>query len=210
MGLLAEGFESALMACSLIVLLPGLAAALAARRTAVPTLATYGAALTGLSWLRFSDRGGDFPALVIALALAAGLGLLVAPRLLARRAGETAADAGPTGADYASLGGGFLAGVGAAELWRPCVGLEFGQVLNALPDRGITGLGQMAVYLVGVLAPLIGVGAALTLVPERHRRRAEPWLAAIGGVALGALALATAVGLHDDLVGQLFEWSIES
>ncbi|MEL6986075.1 MAG: hypothetical protein AAFO29_26840, partial [Actinomycetota bacterium] len=108
------------------------------------------------------------------------------------------------------VGGGLLAGAASAELWRPCVGLEFGQVLNSLPDRGLSGLGLMAVYLLGVLSPLAAVGALHHLVPEQHREWAEPWMAGVGALALGALALATAVGLHDDLVGKLFEWSLDS
>ncbi len=113
-----------------------------------------------------------------------------------------------SGLELSSIGGGLLAGGASAELWRPCVGLEFGQVLNSLPDRGPSGFGLMAVYLLGVLSPLLALGAIHHLVPERIRERAEPWLAVVGTVALGALALATAVGLHDDLVGKLFEWSL--
>ncbi len=196
MDLLAEGFESALMACSLIVLIPGVATALAARRAAVPALAAFSVAVLTASWLRFSDRVGGLEPIPIAVLLAAATAVLVVPRLSRR--------------ELSGLGGGLLAGVGAAELWRPCVGFEFGQVLNSLPGRGPSGFALLAVYLLGLLSPLVAVGAAHHLLPDRQRRRAEPWLAGAGGVVLGALALATAVGLHDDLVGKLFEWSLES
>ena len=196
MDLLAEGVESALMACSLIVLAPGVATALAARRAAVPALVAFSMAVLGSSWLRFSDRGGGLQPVLIAVILAAAVAVLLLPRSSRR--------------EIAGVGGGLLAGVGAAELWRPCVGFEFGQVLNGLPDRGIPGVALLAVYLLGVLSPLLALGAVHHLVPERHRELAEPWLAGVGAAALGALALATAFGLHDDLVGKLFEWSVES
>jgi cytochrome c biogenesis protein CcdA len=195
MDLLAEGFESALMACSLIILAPGVATALAARRAAIPALGAFSLAVLAASWLRFSDRGGGLDPLLIAIVLGAAVGAFAIPRLSHHEA--------------SAVGGGLLAGTASAELWRPCVGFEFGQVLNSLPDRGPSGFGQMAVYLVGVLSPLLALGAVHHLVPEHLRDRAEPWLGPVGALALGALALATALGLHDDLVGKLFEWSIE-
>lgn len=195
MDLLAEGFESALMACSLIILAPGVATALAARRAAVPALGSFSLAVLVASWLRFSDRGGGLEPILIAIVLAGAVATFAVPRLSRR--------------ELSAVGGGLLAGGASAELWRPCVGFEFGQVLNSLPGRGPSGLGLMALYLLGVLSPLLAVGAIHHLVPARYREPAEPWLAAIGAAALGALALATAFGLHDDLVGKLFEWSIE-
>lgn len=194
-ALLGEGFESALMACSLIVILPGLATAMAARAAAIPALSAYGFAVLALSWLRFSDRGGGFEPLLIAVALAATIVLLLVPQL--------------NRTDLAAIGGGLLAGGAAAELWRPCVGFEFGEVLNSLPDRGPEGFGLMAVYLAGVLSPLVAFGAVHHLVPDRILERIEPVWAVGGAVLIGLLSLATAVGLHDELVGQLFRWSLE-
>jgi len=194
MDLLGEGFESALMACSLIILAPGVATALAARRAAIPALGAFSLAVLAASWLRFSDRGGGLEPILIAIVLAGAVAVFAIPRL--------------SGHELSAVGGGLLAGAASAELWRPCVGFEFGQILNSLPDRGPSGFGLMAVYLLGVLSPLLALGAIHHLVPERFRERAEPALAAVGAVALGALALATAFGLHDDLVGKLFEWSL--
>ncbi|MEM7274469.1 MAG: hypothetical protein AAF547_15395 [Actinomycetota bacterium] len=195
MALLGEGFESALMACSLIILLPGLATAMAARAAAIPALAYYSAAVLALSWLRFSDRGGGFAPLLIAAALAATVAVLFIPKL--------------NRSDLSAIGGGLLAGGAAAELWRPCVGFEFGAVLNSLPERGLSGLWLMAVYLFGVLSPLVAIGAIHHLTPDRILERVEPWWAIVGATGLGLLSLATAAGLHDELVGKLFEWSLE-
>lgn len=135
--LLAEGFESALLACSLIILIPGAAVGLTARAAAVPALVAFSAGLLGLSWLRFSDRGGGYSNLAIAAVLMLATILLLVPFI--------------SRADLAALPAGLLAGGAAAELWLPCVGSEFGVLLNELPERNLSGLGLMAVYLIGTL-----------------------------------------------------------
>lgn len=194
-SLLAEGFESALLTCSLILLVPGAAVGLAARRSAVPALASFAIGVIGFSWLRFADRGGGYPPLLIATAL-----LVVTVVLLLPFIGRS---------DAAAVPAGFVGGAVAAELWRPCVGSEFGQLLNELPERGASGLGLMTVFVVGTLSPLAVVGAVHHLVPDKVMGRIEPALAALGGMVLGLLAIATALGFHDELVGQLFEWSVD-
>lgn len=200
LSLLGEGFESALLTCSLILLIPGAAVGLSARRgAAVPAMAAFAVGVLGLSWIRFSARGGGFSNLVVAAALGLAVAILVVP--LIRRSGKASAS---------SVAAGLLAGAAAAELWRPCVGEHFGQLLNGLPDRGLSGLGLMTVYLIGTLSPLVVVGALHYLVPESWRVRVEPLAAAVGGLLLGALALATAVGLHEALVSQLFLWSVDN
>lgn len=193
-ALLAEGFESALLACSLILLLPGAAVGLTARDAAIPAMAAFATGALALSWLRFSDRGGDWSPLWIAVALMAGTILLLVP-LISRL-------------DLVALPAGALAGAASAELWRPCVGAEYGQLLNELPSRGYSGLGLQALYLVGVLSPLLVLGAAHHLIPDWVRDKVHPVWAVVGGTALTLLSVATAIGLHDELVSKLFEWSL--
>lgn len=197
LSLFGEGFEAALLTCSLILLIPGAAVALTARSLAIPAMFSFAVGVVGLSWLRFSDRGGGYSNLLIAFALLLATGVLLLPFI-------TKTD------DLAVLPAGFFAGAAAAELWRPCVGSEFGQLLNDLPNRGISGLGLMGIYIVGTLSPLVILGALQHLVPESVREKLEPVVAVIGGVLLVLLALATAVGLHEDLVGKLFEWSVDN
>lgn len=193
-SLLAEGFESALLACSLILLIPGAAVGLTARSAAIPALASYSVGALGLSWVRFADRGGGYSPLLIATALMLATILLLVP-LISR-------------ADLAAIPAGLLAGGAAAELWRPCVGSEYGQLLNELPDRGYSGLGLQALYLLGVLSPLIVLAAVHHLIPDWVLAKLEPIWAVIAGTSLALLSLATAIGLHDDLVSKLFEWSV--
>lgn len=196
LSLLAEGFESALLACSLIILIPGAAVGLTARAAALPAMAAFSAGLLGLSWIRFSDRGGGYSNLAIAVALMLAMILLLVPFI--------------SRADLAALPAGLLAGGAAAELWRPCVGAEFGALLNELPDRNLSGLGLMAVYLIGTLSPLIVLGAVHHLVPDWILEKLEPAWAVLGGVILSLLALATVFGYHETLVGHLFEWSVDN
>lgn len=193
--LLGEGFEAALLTCSLILLVPGAAVALTARAAALPALASFSVGVLGLSWLRFSDRGGGYSNLMIAAALMLATIALLVPFI--------------SRADLAAIPAGLLAGGAAAELWRPCVGSEFGHLLNELPDRSLSGLGLMTVYLIGTLSPLAVLGAVHSLLPDKILEKLEPAWAVIGGVLLALLALATAVGLHEDLVSKLFEWSID-
>lgn len=196
LALFGEGFEAALLTCSLILLIPGAAVALTARAAAIPALASFSVGVLGLSWLRFSDRGGGYSNLMIAAALMLATIALLVPFI--------------SRADLAALPAGLLAGGAAAELWRPCVGAEFGLLLNELPGRGISGLGLMFIYLIGTLSPLIVLGAVHHLLPERVLEKMEPAWAVIGGVLLTLLALATALGLHEDLVSKLFEWSVDN
>ncbi len=196
LALFGEGFEAALLTCSLILLIPGAAVALTARAAAIPALASFSVGVLGLSWLRFSDRGGGYSNLMIAAALMLATIALLVPFI--------------SRADLAALPAGLLAGGAAAELWRPCVGAEFGLLLNELPGRGISGLGPMFIYLIGTLSPLLVLGAVHHLLPERVLEKMEPAWAVIGGVLLTLLALATALGLHEDLVSKLFEWSVDN
>lgn len=196
LALFGEGFEAALLTCSLILLVPGAAVALTARAAAIPAMAAFSAGVLGLSWLRFSDRGGGYSNLMIATALILATVALLVPFI--------------SRADLAALPAGLLAGGASAELWRPCVGAEFGRVLNELPSRGASGLGLMALYLVGTLSPLVVLGAVHHLIPDSVLEKLEPVWAVVGGVLLTLLALATAVGLHEDLVSKLFEWSVDN
>lgn len=191
-ALVAEGFESALIACSLILLLPGVAVAMAARAAAVPAIAAYSVGVLSLAWLRFSEQGGGNPPLLLAAALLLGTVLLLVPFI-----GRL---------DLAAIPAGLLIGGAAAELWLPCGGPQLGLLLSELPDRGLSGLGWLAVYLAGTLAPLGLLAAIHHLTPDTILERIEPVWAVFGGTVLALLAVATAAGFHDELVNRLVEW----
>ncbi len=192
--LLLEGFESALLPCSLIILIPAAAAAIAARDDLVPALSGFFGAAVLLSWLRFSDRGGDWPIGIAAMALIIAAVLFTVPFIANRSASAAVAGA--------------FSGAAAAQLWEPCVGAEFGSLLNDLPTTGASGLGLMVVFLLGVTSPVIGLVALLKLMPEWILDYAQTALSIVGATVLAVMAVATAAGLHDDVVGQLIRWSV--
>ena len=192
--LVLEGFSAAWLPCSLVVLVPGGAAALAAGEERVPSLIGFMVSASLVSWLRFADRGGDWPLGVVALALGLATAFYFVPIVVSEPAMATVA--------------GILAGGAAAELWEPCVGPEFGQLLNDLPEQGLGGMASLTLYMIGILAPLVGFGAMLRLVPLWIMESIQGALAVIGGAMLVIRGLATAAGLHDEVISKLFQWSL--
>ncbi len=193
-SLLVEGFESAWLPCSLILLVPGAASLLAARFELVPALTGFASSALFLSWIRFSDRGADWPVALAALALIVATVLFVIPPIQSE--------------DVVAAFAGVLAGGASAELWEPCVGAHFGQLLNELPDRGASGFVLLLAYVVGVLSPLAAFAALIALFPQWILDPLRGALSIVGATVLAVMAVATAVGLHDDVVGQLIQWSL--
>jgi cytochrome c biogenesis protein CcdA len=197
--LVLEGLESAWLPCSLILLVPGAAALLASGERVVETLTGFGIAAVALAWARFAERGGDWPVGWSAIALVLATVLLLTPVFTGR---EGAAD------QLRAVTAGALVGVASAELWEPCVGPEFGSLLNDLPGRGLDGAALLLAYVLGVVAPLIVLGALFRVLPARVVDPARPALAALGGVVLMVMAVATASGFHDEVVDRLTRWSL--
>ncbi len=192
--LLVEGFEAAILPCTLILLVPGLAAALTARETAIPALTGFCLAVLMFSWLRFSGAGAGWHPIIAAVALFIAVAMLLSPPI--------------SRLDLVALLGGALVGFAAAELWLPCVGAEFGLLLNELPTQGSSGLVSMAIYLVGALSPLLALGAIHHLTADWFLELVEPPLSIVGAALLVMLAVATAVGFHETMLASLFEWSL--
>lgn len=193
--LLVEGFESAFLPCSFVLLVPGAAALLASRQESTSAFVGFFVGLMALAFLRFSDRGGELPTVLIALMLAVAVVLLAIP--IVRRLNIV------TGA------GGLLVGASAGVLWEPCVGPHFADLVNGLPDRGVpVGVILFTSYVIGVVAPLIALASALYLIPNSTLILIRPVMLVVGCGTLAILALATAAGLSDDVIGKLVELSV--
>ena len=192
--LLAEGFESAQLPCTLVLLVTGVAVGMTARETAIPAMVSFWLSVLVFSWTRFSDRGAGWPALVAAAALVVAVVILFLPPI--RRL------------DLVAIAAGALVGLAAAELWLPCVGEHFGRLLMELPMRGLSGVVLMAVFLAGALSPILALAALHHLVPDWILERVEPLWSIAGGFLLSGLAVATALGYHETILGWLFEWSV--
>ena len=192
--LLAEGFESAQLPCTLILLVTGVAVGLTARETAIPAMASFWISVLVFSWTRFSDRGAGWHAIFAAIALVLAVVILFLPPVRQL--------------DVVAVVAGLLVGFAASELWLPCVGPEFGQLLMELPRRGLSGIAPLAVFLTGALSPIVALAALHHLIPEWILERVEPIWSIVGGFVLAGLAVATAVGYHETIVGWLFQWSV--
>lgn len=193
--LLLEGFESALLPCSFVVLVPGAASVIAARQESNSAFVGFAVGLMALSFGRFSGRVGDVPVMFSAIALAAAVVLLALP--LVRRL------------NIVSGAGGLLAGGAAGLLWVPCVGLEFADLLNTLPDRNpIVGVVLLAAYVAGMIAPLVALAAVLFLIPNPTLILARPVMLVVGCGTLALLAATTAAGFSDEIIGRLVEMSV--
>ena len=110
--------------------------------------------------------------------------------------------------DIVSGFGGALAGAAFASLWAPCPGPALATLIAELPTRSASGLGLLAAYLVGLLAPLFFLTGVLHLIPSPMLFPVRPVMHMVGASVLGLLALLVDVGLHDDLISRLATWSI--
>ena len=195
LDLLIEGFESALLPCSFVVLVPGAAVVIASRQESTSAFVGFFVGLIALSFWRFSGRGDAVSTTLVALMLAAAVVLVAIP--LVRRLNIV------TGA------GGLLVGAAAGVLWEPCVAIHFADLLNGLPDRApVVGVALLAIYVVGVVAPLLAVASVLYLIPNPTLILARPVMLVVGCGTLAIIALATAAGFSDDIIGRLVELSV--
>ncbi len=193
LALFGEGLTSALFPCSLVLAVPGVAVGLAARRFSAAALGTFVLGLLISSWLRFAGIIGVWPSLITGAAfLLSGIVHLVAT---AKRPAAVAAAAS------------FAVGGATGSLWRPCVGDDFGNVLNAMAGSGLSGGFDLGVYIVGVMAPVIALTAAANAVPPAWIERASRPMSWLGGGILVLLGVATMAGLDDQVVNRLFELS---
>ena len=192
LALFSEGVATSVFPCSLVLAVPSLAVAVASRRSSGLAAIAFLIGLLANSWLRFAGIVGVWPSIVT------GTVVLVVAIAVVRR------DIGPPGVVVLSSA---WAGAAAASLWRPCVGVEFGQVLTDLNDAGLRGLIELAIYLSGVLTPIIAVIAALNAMPRRWLDRSDKALRFGGGAVLGILAVGILIGLHERVIDELFRLS---
>lgn len=193
---LTEGIGVITWACTLTALVPGLALVFVARRARLTVALYYTAGATLLAWAQAAGHWW---------VSARGTALVIAGVV----AGATYAAAwrAPGHASPLATGAGIAGGALAGWLWRPCVGEGLGDILNDASTAGPRTLGLMAVYMVGVLLPLLLLAVAPSAVPAVGRVLDRlPF--AIAGAAVGtAYAMALAIGQYDDLIGELYRIS---
>ena len=191
-----EGLRVVTWACTLTVLVPGLALMLVARRCRATVASYYVVGATFLAWAQaaghwwLATRG---VVVVIAGLVAAGT--------------YAAAWKAPGHASPLATGAGLVGGALAGWMWRPCVGERLGDILNDAASDGARTLGLLFVYLLGALLPAILIAVAAYAVPVIGRALDRTPFA-VAGAAIGiAYAITLAIGQYDDLIGELYRIS---
>lgn len=189
-----EAVTDLALPCSLTLVVPGVAAALATRANPLAVaLSTFGA-MTVIGWLRLT---GQVPShLNTWMAVAVGALMLVSFASLSitsTRVGQRAT-------------AGAVIGAAAVSIWTPCVGEELGAILNLGPDDPLGVLLPFAAFVAGV--SLVSVGAALGRIAFEPSARLSRSVSALGTAVGIVVALLLGSGLYSDVVAQLVIWSL--
>lgn len=192
----SEGLSVVTWACTLTVLVPGLALVLVARRARLTVASYYVLGATLLAW-----------------AQAAGYWWIAARGVAAVVAGLVAAGtyvAAWRASGHSSplaTGSGLVGGALAGWMWRPCVGERLGDILNDAATSGPRTLGLTVIYLIGALLPVMLIAVAPYAVPAVGKMLNRRPVAIVGATIGAAYAVTLAIGRYDDLIGELFRIS---
>lgn len=194
MSILIEGLQSALLPCSLVILILGLVTALLARWNAVPALAGFIIMSLFGAWLRFTGTIDQFSNPTITSLILISVVICLVPLVAERPIAATIAGA--------------LIGWASSQLWVPCVGDKFGQLINDLSSSSIGDFITFSFYMLGVISPLIALAAVYFLIPEAPFQKVERLVGFLGGAALVLIAVLILVGEHDRIIGELYRLSL--
>ncbi|MEM8707998.1 MAG: hypothetical protein AAGE98_16155 [Actinomycetota bacterium] len=196
MATFLEGVSAITMACTLVIGLPTLAIALAARGRAALVVVGSVVATALVMWARAAGHwnvaNDGWMVVPIAAAIAGAF-------VFAWRSAHLPA--------AAAVGVGVVAGGIAGWLWQPCVGEQLANILNDADSSPFTTAPLMVVYTAGALLPVILLAALPHAWPtiNGHLTHRNVGLA---GASVGALyALTVVSGQYNDLVGELFRIS---
>ena len=193
MATFLEGVGSIGVACTLAMLVPGVALVLVARKARLTVAMFYLLGATLLTWARAAGHWHvelSGPAVPVAAALAAGAFVLA---YRAKRA-----------ASLLASGSGVVAGALAGWLWRPCVGPKLGDILNNADTEAARTLGLMLVYMAGALLPALLLAVLPHALPGTRRFLDRLPVAILGGAVGAAYAVTLAAGRYDDLIGEFY------
>ena len=193
---LTEGISVITWACTLTVLVPGLALVLVARKARLTVALYY---IAGAAFLAWAQAAGHW------WVSARGAVVVIAGFVAA--ATYVAAWRAPGHSSPYGTGAGVVGGALSGWLWRPCVGERLGDILNDAATDGPRTLGLLAVYMAGVLLPLLLIAVAPYAVPAVGRLADRQPVAIAGALVGAAYAVALAIGKYDDLIGELYRFS---
>ena len=196
MATFLEGVDAITMACTLVIGLPTLFLALAARTRAALIVAGSVVATALMMWARAANHwtlaNDGWMVVPIAFVIAGSFGLAWRADQLPR---------------FGSVGVGVLAGAVAGWLWQPCVGEQLAKILNEADAEPFTTAPLMVVYTAGALLPVILLAAVPHAWPAIAHHLSHRRVGLVGtGVGM-VYALTVISGQYNDLVGELFRIS---
>ena len=191
MSLFAEGIRSSVLACSYSVLLVGLVLVVLRRKDRMGALGMFAGFTILSAWIRAAGISSLLAGRVATVLLVIG-GLALALMVNRRLAGLT---------------GSALMGTFAGSTWQPCVGEELGGVLTLAQDEAGVALLLLAVYLVGVMFPLVAVMAVWSYVPAIRRWMDGRWVAIAAKTVMVVMGVMVLTGHYDTLLSTLARWS---
>jgi cytochrome c biogenesis protein CcdA len=191
-----EGVEAITQACTLVILLPGIALVLIVRQGRLVIALSYTAFAALLMWAQAAQYWSIASRGIIVLPL----GFCIAATFVAAK---TAQETSQARLLAAGVSGGAIAG----WMWLPCVGTQLGEILNNAAVDGARTLVLMVIYTTGALLPMLLLALLSLAIPvsERIFNHLVTKIVAMGFAALYAATVAT--GHYDDLVGELFRIS---
>lgn len=198
MDLIAEAFDSLAFSCTLLLMVPLIAAALVGRRRAAglalaTVVATAAAAARFGGWFPATPTGDGQVVVGVVLGLAFGASLAL---VLARRR--------PLG-DAGALGLVVVAGLISAWFWIPCVGPEFAAIIADLtPGPRPSPVLRLLIFNLTLASPALIILATIDMVDTakshapRQDRAVSGWSlrmgpATAGGAAIAGMALAAMI-----------------
>ena len=202
-GPFAEAVRATSQPCTFLLIVPAVAAVVAARATWQALIGATVAAVVG-GWIladnTFLLEGAWLRLSAVGVVLAMVTLVLPVDRLSGQTWGQVTAPW--TRAAIVA----FVVLV-ASQWWRPCVGEELGAILTSAQD-GMSGqLLPMAAYMLGAMVPVAAVVAVRYAVEPGSRALTA---CAGGGAAIGLVVAAFLVaGRHDSVVITLTRWTVE-
>jgi cytochrome c biogenesis protein CcdA len=194
----AEAIRATIQPCTLLLLLPPLVMAMVTRGRWLPFAATCVGSVAG-GWLFLANIVGlsDHQLQLTGLGVAVVVGVLIAG---AHISGLTWAHTLP--AQTAAAG---LVAFVSTLWWRPCVGTELGVILSGSRNGLVPQLPGMAAYMLGAMIPVLAVTLIFRAVdPSPAVADRTAGVAGAGGLVI---AVAMALGRHDQLVETLTRWT---
>ena len=98
-------------------------------------------------------------------------------------------------------------GTFAGATWRPCVGEDLGEVLTLAQDEAGVAVLLLAVFLTGVMIPLVAVTALIAYVPAFRRWVDGRWVAMAARTVMAAMGVLVLTGHYQTLLSTLARWS---